>query len=204
MMSAFLWHQMLNTVNPNDPQENWWDTVVQLASEMTCTCDPTLGSPAATDCEQLLYQGFGAGTLTATLTPGKPIDFTQGTCSLAVSASSNEARLGSMTKAFSSPIDVCVEDPISKPLGGRAFFGDLSQAAIIDDLLILAIPCKRRKARYLEARSIFDNTTVIIVTGLNALPVGANLTLWKNSGNPANLQCEMRMSRQVVRFLNYG
>lgn len=189
--------QMLNMVNPNDPQEKWWDPIVSSASEMTYICDATLGSPAAVDCEKLLYQGFGAGNQIVSLRPGSPKFFTEGTCSLAVSTTVPlKIVWDQITAAFESLLDLCVESPPIKSRGGRASFGFLSDAMILNDLLIMDFPTGGKKARDLVHRVVFDNTTVGNITGLNALPPGANLTIWKNGGNLANLRCEFAAASQ--------
>jgi len=90
---------------------------------------------------------------------------------------------------FSSLLDICVEDSISTVYGGRAFFDGLSDAAIMNDLLISGLPSKGRKARDYGAHSMFDNSAANKITGLSAMPVGGNLKEQWESGESAMPIC---------------
>ena len=177
--------------------QNWYDPTPVAPSEMTYRCDATLGNPNATDCELLLYQGLGRAEEEVSLGPGQTKYFTQGTCSLAVSASmALNVTWKQITAAFQSLFVICVEEPYFSSGGGRAFFAAPSDAAVLiaTDFKYLG---RRKRLRNLKVPGILNSWMGKLrhkrdysITGLNALPAGANLTLWKNSGDPANLACE--------------
>lgn len=137
---------------------------------MNYRCLDRVDGPAAVDCAKLQYQGFGEGTFD--LDTGETRYFSQDTCAVAVSAT-KPVRLDwhQFSAAFTTLFEFCVDDPFLLAKGGRASFGaDLASG-------ILSRKAKR------------DTEGDII--GLNALPDGSIVNIWKHSGDASSLPHEL-------------
>lgn len=99
-----------------------------------------------------------------------------------------------MTTIFSSLLDFCVGNRVCSSRGSQISFAVLPGATTIDELLILDIPTMGEKAKALELGLYSTSTTLSNVTGLNALLQGGSLTFWENSGDLANLPCELSVA----------
>ena len=99
------------------------------------------------------------------------------TCAVIISATSQIVLLGSqLIAAFISLVNTCIDDPISNPSGGRAYYGVHSAPGVsIEELFG---PSRRK-------RDAAD------VTGLNALPPPINMTVFAHS-HSANVICEVQ------------
>ena len=103
------------------------------------------------------------------------------TCAMTVSAASQIVLLGSqLMAAFTALLDNCVNDPVSTPSGGRAYYGVHPAPAIsIQDMFG---PSKIKR----DASDI---------SGLNALPPPVNLTIFSHI-HSANVTCEAQAAQQ--------
>ena len=131
--------------------------------EMTYECDSSLGSPGLVDCSQIEYSQLGPASDTVTVGgPGSDGGkaFMHNTCRVKVEA--NMAIVLTWEQvgmALGALIHLCVENPLVKPRGGRAFYGTESGSGSAS---ILGGRKRRRKRA---------------VTGLNALPPHVNITI---------------------------
>ena len=103
------------------------------------------------------------------------------TCAVTVSAASQIVLLGSqLMAAFTALLDNCVDDPVSTPSGGRAYYGVHPAPAIsIQDI-------------FGPSRIKRDTSDV---SGLNALPPLVNVTIFSHN-HSANVTCEAQAAQQ--------
>ncbi|MCJ1258687.1 hypothetical protein MMC24_006520 [Lignoscripta atroalba] len=128
---------------------------------MTYECDTKLGNPSVVDCSQLQYSQLGKSTESLALRPGV-VDFLHsGSCNVAISASAPMVLSWAQIKAaLDELVELCVNNPVATAVGGKAFYG--AQSSIDLDL---GGGRKRKRKRD--------------ITGLNALPAHANITLFQ-------------------------
>ena len=152
-------------------EETWWkDLGTVLTDLMTYECDAKLGSPTAIDCSQLEYSSLiGAPSDSVTIGPGMDQFLSLGTCSVAITASVHLVLTWSQIRiTLDTLINQCVSNPLEPAIGGRAYF-QLSSS--------LDSPS------YQMRRDTLD--------GSNALPLHANITLFKqNEPIKTNVQSE--------------
>ncbi|MCJ1236968.1 hypothetical protein MMC14_004952 [Varicellaria rhodocarpa] len=142
-------------------EETWWRDLGTVSTDlMTYECDAKLGSPTAIDCSQLEYSSLiGAPSDSVTIGPEMDQFLSLGTCSVAITASVHLVLTWSQIRiALDTLINQCVSNPLKPAIGGRAYF---ERSSSLDSL--------SRQMR----RDTLD--------GLNALPLHANITLFKQN-----------------------
>ncbi|KAL9592043.1 MAG: hypothetical protein Q9179_007113 [Wetmoreana sp. 5 TL-2023] len=156
-----------------DREVIWWERLTDTAKkEMEYTCDNKREGPAVLDCLKLQYHGLGKGTFD--LGQGETKFFDQDTCALAVSANRPlTLTWEQISAAFDTLLNLCVDQPLLfSSKGGHATFSAHPDFKLFGR--------KRRKLKRDDA-----------VTGLNSLPEGAIMNVWKHAEN-ANMACELR------------
>lgn len=158
-------------MSPDREDVNWWEPVASdRIIKMNYKCLDSVAGPAVVDCAKLQYQGFGEGTID--LDAGETKYLNQDTCALAVSATKAVTlSWHQVSAAFETLFTFCVDHPLLLPKGGRASFGASPAFGVFG-----------RKARRNED---------VDITGLNALPDGLIINIWKHSGEPTNLPREL-------------
>ena len=158
-------------MSPDREDINWWEPVSSgRRIEMKYRCLDNVDGPAAVDCAKIQYQGFGDGTID--LNAGETRYFSQDTCAVAVSATKS-VRLDwhQVSAAFTTLFEFCVDNPLLPPKGGRASFGANLASGIF--------------TRNAKRKGKED------ITGLNALPDGSIVSIWKHLGDPSKLPHEL-------------
>ena len=138
----------------------WWSPAFwQASTEMTYECDAGLGSPSTVDCAQVEWSQLGPSSDAITVGPEKTTFLHSNTCNLAISASVTLVLTWAQIRtALATLMTVCVQHPFRAPQGGRAYFGP--------------------QPRQVSGRIPRKRDTL---TGLNALPPHANITLFQQS-----------------------
>ena len=138
---------------------SWNRQVSESSDKMTYDCDPGLGSPLAVDCAQVEWQKLGQASETIIVGPEKVVFLHSNTCYLAVTASVALVLTWEQIRtALSTLMAICIQHPFHAPQGGRARFR--SQPRQI---------CSHRRKR------------MDPITGLNALPPHANITVFEQT-----------------------
>ncbi|KAL9119818.1 MAG: hypothetical protein Q9187_003625 [Circinaria calcarea] len=138
----------------------WWQPTRRSASDnMIYECDAGLGSPAEVDCSQIEWHQVKPASDSLTVGPGNPTFLHSNTCYLAITATTNMVLTwAQITTALSTLVNVCVRNPVKwTAKGGRAYYGHQAP------FRLSGRPRKREDA----------------LTGLNALPPKANITLFQ-------------------------
>lgn len=158
------WQDQETCINPRQgaPRQN-----AQLASEeMSYNCDANLGNPAPQDCFQIEWSQLPSSD-TLHVGPGLATFLHQNSCYLAITASVALVLTWEQIRAaVNSLFNVCVHHPYNPVQGGRASYKPPRQVS------------GRRKRR--------DG-----VSGLNALPPHANITVFQQ------LEAWTDMSREL-------
>ncbi|KAL8992738.1 MAG: hypothetical protein Q9169_006878 [Polycauliona sp. 2 TL-2023] len=152
----------------SDQEEvNWWEPVASgRRNKMDYRCLDSVDGPAVVDCVKLQYQGFGEGALG--LHAGETRYLNQGTCALAVSTTKAVIlSWDQVSAAFGALFVFCVDHPLLPSKGGRA------------TPTLGGFGSKAKRNRTAD------------ITGLNALPEGAMINIWKHSGDQSNLPREL-------------
>lgn len=138
----------------------WWSLSVDPASDkMTYECDEDLGRPKETDCTHIEWNLLGPPSDSLTVGPGITTFLHQSSCFLAISASVRIVLTWQQVRtAVDTLMNVCIGHPYQTPRGGRAFFGPPPA--------ISPRPGIGRREK---------------LTGLNALPPHANVTIFKQT-----------------------
>ena len=144
----------------------WWEPASILPVDtMTYECDTKLGRPRPLDCSQLEYSQLGDLSDTITIEPGNITFINSVTCNVAISAAEPIVLSWEQIKiTLDTLINVCVSNPFSASVGGRAFYG------VQSPLKIGGRKGKKKRG----------------VSGLNALPPAANVTLFQQFERFAN------------------
>ena len=132
--------------------------------EMVYTCDADLGAPSTVDCAQLAYSGIpGAPSDTVMVGPGSGTKFiSQKNCNVGITAEKTVVLTWAQVEAgLNALVNNCVLHPLVGARGGRAYASST----------VTAISGKKRRR----------GTASTQVTGLNALPLGVNMTLFEQS-----------------------
>ncbi|MCJ1486531.1 hypothetical protein MMC06_006708 [Schaereria dolodes] len=137
-----------------------WSTQAPLArDEVTYECDSDLGNPIADDCLILQYQHPGSESDTITVpsnTESKLLSYQS--CHLAISASvAITLTWAQVQAALDTLMNMCIQHPLQASVGGKAYYGPESQ---------------------LDGRQASVTVAQSNLTGLNALPPYANITLF--------------------------
>ena len=141
---------------------------VQTPYDMAYECDASLGSPSATDCSQLEWSQLGPPSDSVSVGPGNATFVHSDSCYLAISASTDLVLSWQQIRAaVEALLAICIMHPYSSPQGGRAYYQ--VQPSMIEG--------RRRKRD---------------VTGLNALPPHANLTMFEQTKPWTNLEDELK------------
>ena len=145
-------------------------------SSMTYQCDGTLGSPQATDCDQLAWSGLKSPSTIEVLNPETPNIYTFGSCALGVSSPiATQISWAHLLTAFETLNTLCVQNPIKSVKGGRAFYGTQSVNSWING----------------------KRDSIAGVNGFDALPKGINATVWNHSDKKnVDLKCEWRLATE--------
>ena len=155
-----------------------WSTQAPLArDEVTYECDSDLGNPIADDCLILQYQHPGSESDTITVpsnTESKLLSYRKlsllaflldyadlshsESCHLAISASvAITLTWAQVQAALDTLMNMCIQHPLQASVGGKAYYGPESQ---------------------LDGRQASVTVAQSNLTGLNALPPYANITLF--------------------------
>ena len=155
----------------------WWDRgsigsetaqkALLASDEMTYECDSRLGSPSNVYCSQIEWSQLGPPSDTLTLDPSSPTIFHQNDCYLAITATVALALTWRQIRAATDTLlNTCVNHPYNPPQGGRAYFGT---------------------SPYLSASHRKRDT----VSGLNALPPHANITIFQRNATACTEKAEV-------------
>ena len=141
---------------------------MQTAYEMAYECDGSLGNPSETDCSQLEWSQLGPPSDTVSVGPGNATFVHSNSCYLAVSASTDIVLSWQQIRAaVEALLVICVMHPLSSPQGGRAYY--------------------KTQPKMLEGRRRKRD-----VTGLDALPPHANITVFEQLQPWTNLNDELK------------
>ncbi|KAL8832921.1 MAG: hypothetical protein Q9170_004649 [Blastenia crenularia] len=156
-------------MTPDNGDISWFDPIGPRRM-MEYKCDKKLDGPATLDCAKLQYQGLGQGDVE--FRQGETKYFNQDTCALAISATKPMTiSWHQISTAFEALSNLCLEGSFYAAKGGHAFYSGQPPDVF---------GRKTRKGKR------DDNE----ISGLNALPQGARMDLWKH-GNGTSLPCEL-------------
>lgn len=143
----------------------FWSTVAASEEQMSYQCDPKLGAPAEVDCAHVEFDELGANDDTFSVGPGVTKILSSNTCHLTISAAITTVLYWRQVRvALDTLLNVCLTVPYGRPAGGRAFVG--ARQGVSGGIW----------GRDVSNVSI-DAWTNGGITGLNALPPGANITV---------------------------
>ena len=130
---------------------------------MTYECDAKLGNPKHVDCSQLQYSQLDHTSDSLSLEPGLNKFLHTETCNIGISVSkSTTVTWGQIKSAVNEIIEICVNNPLRKAVGGRAYSGDQA-------LFNIGSAGRKRDSN-----------------SLDALPPGVNITLFQQLENFSN------------------
>ena len=130
----------------------WWNSIPMSSAETVYECDAALGRPSVVDCEQLEWSQLGSASDTLSIRPEQTTFVHFNTCYLAISASlALVLDWTQIRAAVLALLNVCVYNPLYPPQGGRAYHGARTNS---------------------RRRDLGD---------LDALPVGANISIFEQS-----------------------
>jgi len=90
----------------------------------TFQCDSNLGNPRHADCSQLEYSQLETPSGSISLQAGEARFLHAGTCSIGISVSAPSLLSWDQIKAaLNDLIEICVNNPLAKAVGGRAYHG---------------------------------------------------------------------------------
>jgi len=139
---------------------HWYGESTANPPEQTTTfqCDSNLGNPQHADCSQLQYSQLETPSDSISLQAGEARFLHAGTCSIGISVSAPSVlSWDQINAALNDLIEICVNNPLAKAVGGRAYYGAQEQ-------VLYNIGGQRRRKR---------NTVS------NALPPHVNITLFQ-------------------------
>ena len=159
----------------------WWDFTVSssesgsTAAAVEYQCDSGLGSPSVVDCTQVEWSQLGptgsASSDTVTVSPGAPTFLHQNTCYLAISATTSAVLTWAQIRtAVEALMNLCIQAPLTKPQGGRAYHTTLAQTSV---------GRRTRKKR--------DDG----LTGLNALPPAVTVAIFEQRESWVSVAAEL-------------
>ncbi|MCJ1234526.1 hypothetical protein MMC14_002487 [Varicellaria rhodocarpa] len=154
----------------------WWDRgstgsetaqkALLASDEMIYECNSRLGSPSSVYCSQIEWSQLGPPSDMLALDPSSPTILHQEDCYLAITATVALALTWRQIRAaIDTLLNTCVNHPYNPPQGGRAYFGTLP---------------------YLSAGHGKRDT----VSGLNALPPHANITVFQQNATACTWKAE--------------
>ena len=132
-----------------------------LSDEMTYKCDAKLGAPSSADCSHIEWSELAPDSQSLSIGPSTVTFLRQNTCYLAISASVALVLTWQQVHvALDALLNICVANPLVGSRGGRAFYGS---------------PAPSRQISGRTATRKKRN----IVTGYDALPSHANITIFQ-------------------------
>ena len=141
---------------------------MQTTYDMAYECDASLGSPPEADCSQLEWSQLGPPSDTVSVAPGVATFVHSNSCYLAISASANLILTWQQIRAaVEALLVICVMQPFNSPQGGRAYYK-------------------------VQSKTLQGWNKKRDVTGLNALPPHANITLFEQSEPWTNANDEVK------------
>lgn len=157
---SFLWMAQAESMQRGSSAA-WFQKFSTGLNEMSYDCDAGLGSPAAMDCNQIEWNQLGSTkppSDTLAVGPGVITILHSNTCYLAISAAiSLVLTWAQIRTAVSTLMNVCIRAPNQAARGGRAFYAAPRQVS-------------RREVGKRQGTAL---------TGLNALPPHANITIFE-------------------------
>ena len=157
-----LWH-VAATMMTRGGEVPWWINLgLKEVDNTTYECDAALGSPATADCTEIEWQQLSPDSDHLEIGPAHVFFLHSRSCYLAISAtvalvlSWEQIRVG-----LAMLLNACVQHPYNPPKGGRAYY------------LPQTIQPTDRKERRQKSQNR--------ITGLNAIPAHANLTVFKQT-----------------------
>lgn len=138
----------------------WYGEVAGNPPQQMTTfhCDSNLGNPRHADCSQLQYSQLETPPGSISLQAGEARFLHAGTCSIGISVSAPSLLSWDQIKAaLNDLIEICVNNPLAKAVGGRAYFG-------AQERVLYNVGGQKQQKR---------NTV------LNALPPHVNVTLFQ-------------------------
>ncbi|MCJ1238409.1 hypothetical protein MMC14_006398 [Varicellaria rhodocarpa] len=106
----------------------WWSPsqTSTAADNMAYECDSDLGTPNATDCNQIEDSQLGAASDTITVGPGTPKVLSSSYCNVAVTSTMLIILTWAQVKAsLDELIDLCGSNPTGGSVGGKAYYGTM-------------------------------------------------------------------------------
>ncbi|KAL8707691.1 MAG: hypothetical protein Q9220_007310 [cf. Caloplaca sp. 1 TL-2023] len=160
-------------MSPDREDVKWWEDVdPSRRNLMEYSCTKEVQGPTAADCAKLQYQGLGQGTVK--FGEGESKFFNQGKSHIFPLSSLKGITLdwNQITTAFDTLVTLCVDDPLNIATGGYAKYSANPGLKVF-------------------GRNIGKSRRGTDITGMNALPAGVFIHVWKHSGDRANMVCEL-------------
>lgn len=132
----------------------------------TYECDSKLGNPKPMDCSLLEFSAFPAGGGgNVEVQPGVGTFLHSESCSIGISASiPMTLSWARIRAAVDDLVEICVNNPLTTAIGGRAYYGHQDPIDIGGGIGVGGRRAKKSRRD---------------VSALNALPPGANITLFQ-------------------------
>ena len=161
-------HQMTRGLSVQPWNGRDTQTSPSAVDEMTYECDSNLGNPTMADCAQIEWTQLGHPSDSLTVGPEATF-FHSNTCTLAISAAVTVVLLWQQIQtALAMLMDTCIQFPYQPPRGGRAYYNP-------QPVKVSRLKNKRQSS----------------VTGLNALPPHANITIFEQREGWTNTSAEL-------------
>ena len=157
-----LWH-IAATMMTRGGDVAWWHNLRSKELDNSAyECDAALGSPGAFDCTQIEWQQLSPDSDQLEVGPEQVFFLHSKTCFVSVSATVALVLSWEQIRvALATLLSTCVQNPYNPPGGGRAYY----------------LPQTIRASDRKEKRQHSQNS----ITGLNAIPIHVNLTLFKQT-----------------------
>jgi len=151
----------------HETERSWWGRPLGVTADETTTyeCDSKLGNPKPMDCSKLQFSAFPISGGTVELQPGVGTFLHSESCSIGIAASiPMTLSWARVQAAVNDLVEVCVNNPLTTAVGGRAYYGRQNP---VDSGGGMGVGGRKLKKPRRD------------VTALNALPPGANTTLFQ-------------------------
>ena len=169
---AYAWRGRAHQMTRGSSAQSWNGRNTHIfpsaVDEMTYECDSNLGNPAIADCAHIEWTQLGHPSDSLTVGPEATF-FHSNTCTLAISAAVTIVLLWQQIQtALAMLMDTCIQFPYQPPRGGRGYYNP-------QPVKVSRLKDKRQSS----------------VTGLNALPPHANITIFEQREGWTNASAEL-------------
>ena len=202
----------LHTGDPKSPPtQPWYEEKITFADDniadplnkpdgiaMSYDCEDSYGVPDIGDCETISFNDLGTNPDESILVGGsskKPYNFVAGTCALVLDS---VAQTGSMVTwaqvraAFDSLTSSCLDHPLKKSSGGKAFKPNSPPPirSWVSRYLAFIKTAGRKARRGLDGKTLVKREDI---NGGNALPNDLTLYVWRHQWD---YRCELNAIKQ--------